>query len=189
MLFVSREGRWRSLNKKIPVVTVTILAVAMMAVSSVAFVQASKVVVPFSYTGGLTSIRSGEVDVQWTPDYSTRIARGTWRLYSYSGPLGIGTYYSEALISITHYDNETLGYTTWNGGGVYRILYNITSGPYGVGTLEGISTQKWDYDFQRTPKNVLFGNATLQHGTGGLRGVRMVYDFNAGVYTGEVILP
>ncbi len=161
-----------------------------MMISLVASVQASKEVIPFTYSSaGSRVLKSGEVSVNWTPDYSMRIARGTWRLFTYNGPLGVGTYYSEAIISITHYDNETVGYTTYHGHGNYRILYNITSGPYGAGTLEGVSVQEWDYDYQRTAKNMIWGNGTFQHGTGDLEGVKMTYTFTLATYTGEITLP
>jgi len=177
------------MNKKFLVLTTFILLATVMATPLVAFVQASKEVIPFTYTFSGALLGSGEGDVNWTPDYSVRIASGTWRKFTYNGPLGKGTYYSEAIISITHYDNETAGYTTYHGHGIYRLLYNITEGHYGAGTVEGISHQEWNYDYQRTPKNLLWGNATLQHGTGELKGVKMVYDFKLGIYTGEIILP
>ena len=177
--------------KKSLVMVLAVLAVFALTTPSIMFAHASKKeVVHFSYTASSGGGTSGEVNVNWTPDWSVRIARGTWRLSNYNGPLGTGTLYSVAIISITHYDNETVGYTTYHGHGNYRYLYTITSGPYGAGTLEGVSIQEWDYDSTRTGiKNSIWGNGTFQHGTGKLEGVRMVYSFKMGTYTGEIILP
>lgn len=177
--------------KKFLMLAIIIFTAILLASPLLAFIEASKKdIVPFAYTvtsSGLLGM--GEVNVTWTPDWSVRIARGTWRLSTYNGPLGTGTLYSEAIISITHYDNETLGYTTYQGHGNYRMLYTITNGPYGAGTLEGISIQEWDYNFQRTPKNMIWGNGTFQHGTGDLDGIKMEYTFTLGTYKGEIILP
>ncbi len=174
--------------KKILILQVA-LFVVILTVPFLGIANAAKEVTLFKYTASGSLISMGEVNVNWTPDWSTRIARGTWRLVNYNGPLGVGTMYSEAIISITHYDNTTVGYTTYYGHGNYRILYTITSGPYGAGTLEGVSTQEWDYNKDRTPKNLIWGNGTFQHGTGDFEGVRMVYSFTLATYTGEIILP
>lgn len=98
--------------------------------------------------------------------------------------------YTEAIISITHYDNETTGYTTYHGHGNYYTIFAITSGPYGAGTLEGVSVQTWDYDNNRNPKSMNWGNATFQSGTGDLKGIKMVYTWTLpGKYVGEIVLP
>ncbi|MGE5638444.1 MAG: hypothetical protein ACM3WQ_07040 [Chloroflexota bacterium] len=180
------------MKKGILVILVALMAVAMLATPLVSIVQAKKEVVPFSYVAGTGAKlwKMGEVDVKWTPDYSDRIARGTWRLFNYSGHLGTGTLSMVAIISITHYDNETVGLTTYHGNGNYRIFYDITSGPYGAGTLEGVEVEYWDYNYQRTPNRIGWGNATFHSGTGGFEGVKMTYTFTTpGSYVGEMILP
>jgi hypothetical protein len=178
-------------TKKCLIIAVAVLAAVVMTIPSIMFVQAKKDVIDISYsvTGVLSTISSGEVEINWTPDWRTRIARGTWRLYSYNGPLGAGTMYTEAIISITHYDNESFGYTTYHGHGNYRTVFTITEGPYGAGTLEGVSVQEWDFNVARTPRNLLWGNGTFHSGSDDLKGVRMVYTFINGVYTGEIISP
>jgi hypothetical protein len=113
--------------------------------------------------------------------------------------LGVGTVHWEAIISITHYDSETLGHTTFHGHGNYREIFTITSRPYGAGTLEGIRVMGWDFDISR-PVNVryhLWGNGTYQHGTGDLEGIRMDYTVDImqvppnriEKHSGEIILP
>lgn len=173
----------------------------MLAPPLISTVQAKKTVLPFSYTQTVPVPIGTEVDVKWTPDYHLRIARGTYRTGAYSGPLGEGTIYWEAIISVTDYDNKTIGYTTYQGHGIYRDTITITSGPYGKGTLEGIRIVEWDFDVARSaPKYLIRGNATYQHGTGDLEGIKMDCVFNIGQYpppnarrvetwSGELILP
>ncbi len=162
-------------------------------------VMAAKTTVPFSYTQTVPVPKATQVEVKWTPDWHTNINRGTYRTSPYTGPLGVGTVYWEAIISITHYDNETLGYTTFHGHGIYRDVFTITSGPYGAGTLEGIRVMEWDFDISR-PTNIryhLWGNGTYQHGTEDLKGLRMDYTVDImqvppnriETYTGEIRVP
>jgi hypothetical protein len=125
-------------------------------------VQAKKTVVAFSYTETLPVSKATNVNVKWTPDWHTNINRGTYRTSSYSGPLGIGTIYYETIISVTHYDNQTTGYTTFSGHGNYREVITITKGPYGAGTIEGIRVMERDFDISRpvSTRYHLWGNAT-----------------------------
>ena len=74
------------MTKKCLIIAVAVLAAVVMTIPSIMFVQAKKDVIDISYsvTGVLSTISSGEVEINWTPDWRTRIARGTWRLYSYN---------------------------------------------------------------------------------------------------------
>lgn len=187
--------------KKILLIAIVVLALTMLAGPFILTAQAAKTIVPFSYTQTIPVPVSTEVDVKWTPDYHLRIARGTYRTGAYSGPLGVGTIYWEAIISITDYENKTVGITTYNGHGIYRDIITITSGPYGKGTVEGIRIVEWDFDIARAvPKYRIWGNVTYQHGTDDLKGIRMDCTFDIGQYpppnakrvenwSGELILP
>ena len=187
------------MKRKVSMILVALMATAMLATPLIGNVQAAKTRVPFSYTQTVPVPKGTQVDVKWTPDWHTNINRGTYRTSSYSGPLGVGTVYWEAIISVTHYDNETLGYTTFQGHGNYREIFTITGGPYGAGTLEGVRVMEWDFDISR-PANVryhLWGNGTYQHGTGDFEGMRMdctidimqVPPNRIETYSGEIILP
>jgi hypothetical protein len=161
--------------------------------------QAAKTIVPFSYTETLPVPKATNVNVTWTPNWQTNINRGTYRTSTYNGPLGTGTIYYEAIISVTHYDNQTTGYTTFSGHGNYKEVITITNGPYGTGTIEGMRVMQWDFDISRpvSTRYHLWGNATYQHGTNGLEGVRMevtsidIYQINPNrisTYKGNLIL-
>lgn len=178
---------------------IAVLALTAFAGSLILPAHAAKTIVPFSYTETIPVPKATNVHVTWTPDWHTNINRGTYRTSTYNGPLGTGTIYYEAIISVTHYDNLTTGYTTFNGHGNYREIITITNGPYGTGTLEGIRIMEWNFDISRpvSTRYHLWGTATYQHGTGDLDGIRMVvsidtYQVNPNrisTYTGSIILP
>ena len=185
--------------KKILLIATAVLALTLVVGPFILPAQATKTIVPFSYTQTIPTPKATNVDVNWTPNWHTNINRGTYRTVSYSGPLGTGTIYYEAIISVTHYDNQTTGYTTFSGHGNYREVITIANGPYGAGTLEGIRVMEWDFDISRpvTTRYHLWGNATYQHGTDDLQGIRMdvtidimqVPPNRIETYTGKIILP
>jgi hypothetical protein len=202
------------LNKKILVVTIILLAAAIIATSFPLTVQAEKTVVPFEALGGegvnylylpadFEKFPPGP-DMDVSDPGGLRIAKGTYRELNGVNPmLGPIATSSEAIISITHRGPETItlpngdvvSVTGW-GHGIYRVQYNVTSGPY-AGTLEGISVAEWSWDLTKNLWVDNWGNTTLHSGTGGLEGVKMNYEWYTkgatvvygGWVKGEIIFP
>jgi hypothetical protein len=202
------------LNKKVFVGIIILLAAAMLTTSYTSTVQAEKTVVTFEVAGGeganylylppdVDKFPPGP-DMDVSDPGGLRIAKGTYRENKGVNPvLGPFVSSSEAIISITHRGLETItlptgevvSVTGW-GHGIYRVQYNVTSGPY-AGTLEGISVATWSWDLTKNLWIDNWGNTTLHSGTGGLEGVKMNYDWytKGATYTysgwvkGEVIFP
>jgi hypothetical protein len=174
----------------------------MMATPLVSKVQAKKTVIPYDYTIIGPPAAETIVDEKFVADGQLRIAKGTYRTYSYDGPLGVGSVYTEAIISITHAeDPETYPYTKFYGNGNYRAILTITSGPYGTGTLEGQMILYWDGDlsmpFGPETHYYYWGDTIYSRGTGDLEGIMIKQTMFSTMlsptlmstqFTGEVIL-
>jgi hypothetical protein len=199
--------------KKVFVAVIVTLAIVMLAASLTSTAQAKKTIVTWESTGGEGAnylYIAPDVKCPPGPDMDVpepgglRIAQGTYREYMFVNPiLGPGASSSEAIISITHYSLETTTFpdgsyfpTTGWGHGIYRVHYNITSGPY-TGTLEGISVATWSWNLAEHLWVDNWGNTTLHSGTGGLEGIRINQEWYTmgstvmygGWLRGEVIFP
>ena len=193
----------KELKKKILVVAVALMFAAMLATPLMATVQAKKTVIPFDYTKVAAPVPETIVDEKYRADGHIRIAKGTYRTYAYDGPLGEGSVYTEAIISITHVeDPEIYPLTKFHGHGNYRSIITITSGPYGTGTLEGVSVLEWDGDlsmpFGPQTYYYVWGDIVYSRGTGDLKGIMMRQTMFTTTLsptlastqvTGEIILP
>jgi hypothetical protein len=177
------------LNKKILATFITLLAVAMLVTPLVGTAQAcghdgrskthggrSKTVVPYENSISLAVV-PGTTEEKWSEDGLVCIRKGTQRIGAYDGPLGVGTMYSDAIISVTKFEIPPgPAGSVGHGGAVYKERYVIESGPFGAGTLEGICVMKWDSNTVDTPKYYDYvGYSTFGHGTGGLAGITLKY--------------
>ena len=184
-------------------IALVLLFVCMMATPLVSKVQAKKTVIPYDYTIIGPPAAETIVDEKFMADGHIRIAKGTYRTYPYDGPLGVGSVYTEAIISITHVeDPEIYPLTKFHGHGNYRSIITITSGPYGTGTLEGVSVLEWDGDlsmpFGPQTYYYVWGDIVYSRGTGDLKGIMMRQTMFTTTLsptlastqvTGEIILP
>jgi hypothetical protein len=183
----------------------------MVATSLTATVQAKKTIVTFEMSAVNTKYVAPdfsifppgpELDIQQEGD-KLRIIQGTYRVLEGVNPiLGPAITYSEAIISVTYFDewgtlpDGRVVPIKGHGNGVYRTWIEITEGPY-KGTLEGIALAEWSWDYRVKPYIENWANATLGSGTGGLEGVRMKYTMYAKGATwlydiriwGEIIFP
>ena len=202
------------MNKNVLVVVIILLAAAMLATALISTVQAKKTIVTFEVAGGegynylyiapdVQKFPPGP-DMDVSEPGGLRIVQGTYReLIGVNPILGPIVTSSEAIISVTHYGVETFTFpngltypTTGWGYGIYRVQYNVTSGPY-AGTLEGITVAEWSWDLTKNPWVDNWGNTTLHSGTGGLEGVKMNYEgytkgttvVYGGWVRGEIIFP
>jgi hypothetical protein len=172
------------MNKKILVTFITLLAVVILATPLIGSAQAcrhsgrSKKVVPYENSISLAVVPDS-TEEKWSEDGHVVIRKGTQRIGAYDGPLGVGTMYSEAIISVTRFTIPPSGTpptSVGRGGAVYKEKYVIESGPYGAGTLEGICVMKWDINTVDTPPHYDYvGYSTFGHGTGGLAGITLKY--------------
>ncbi len=138
--------------------------------------------------------------VKWSDDGLLVIRKGAQREGAYDGPLGVGTLYSETIISVTKFDEYIPGTppaSIGHGFGIYREQYVIDSGPFGAGTLKGITILEWDIQTVNDPKHYEYsGNCVFGHGTGGLAGIKLKYSLTGsivpptpGLQAGIMILP
>lgn len=138
-----------------------------------------KTVLPYENYIALQVVPGSSQD-HWSGDGLTLVRTGTQREGPYDGPLGVGTMYSEALISVTRFSIAPSGTppsAAGTGHAVYREKYVIDSGPYGAGTLEGICIMKWESNTVEEPKFYDFvGYSTFARGTGGLEGIKLQYE-------------
>jgi hypothetical protein len=182
-LQIVRKGG-ETLNKKLLVTFITLLAVAMLATPLIGAAQACrhgarlKKVVPYE-TSISMAVVPGTTEEKWSEDGHVVIRKGTQRTGAYDGPLGVGILYSEAVISVTKFEIPPSGTppsSVGHGGAIYKEKYVIESGPFGAGTLEGICVMKWDINTVNTPQYYDYvGYSTFGHGTGGLAGITLKY--------------
>jgi len=193
-------------NRKILAGLLTLLMVALLVTPFVSSANAcdhgrrSKTVVLYENYISLAPV-PGTTEEKWSQDGTVCIRKGTQRIGEYDGPLGIGTMYSDAIISVTIFEVPPSGTpptSIGHGGAIYKEKYVIESGPFGAGTLEGICVMKWDSNTVDTPKYYDYvGYSTFGHGTGGLAGITLKYEttgsalppYPPGLQQGIMILP
>lgn len=135
------------MNKKILVIA---LAVAVLALPIISIAQASRIKEPYYVEYGVMPVSGPTVEKEVGV---VEIARGSVLAGPYNGPLGVGTMTAELVISKTNTKAEK-GVTT------FKNTLEITSGPYGAFTLEGLTHFKGDEDGV-TGKTVLQGMSEL----------------------------
>ena len=160
-------------------------------------VQAKKTIIPFEYGPVLLQRAPDDVPVQKLSGDEHLIIT-TYQHYEavYDGPLGIGTMYSDLIVTIM--DNPSIN-PVGTGHSTYNYTLEINDGPYGEGTLSGHLNAIIDFDFTVSPPRIdVWGNASLKQGTGDLKGIKMNFDVHGIVIgptealqfqTGEIILP
>jgi hypothetical protein len=188
----------KKLNKKILGAFITLLAVAALVTPLFGTAQAcmhgrkSKTVVPYENSISMAVV-PGTTEEKWSEDGHVVIRKGTQRIGAYDGPLGVGTMYSEAIISVTKFEIPPSGTppsSVGKGGAIYREKYEIESGPYGAGTLEGRCIMKWDINTVDTPKYYDYVSySTFGQGTGGLAGITLKYKTTGSVLPAGAGLP
>ena len=154
----------KNLNKKVLMIAVAVLAVAMLATPLVGNVQACghrqhRTVETFTLTPSFATPSTLTGMEQLVPgtlkfvcDGTIRIARGSVRKFSYDGVLGTGTLYTENIVSITRVSGmmKLAGKdenVTGHGQGIYKWTLEIEDGSYGTGTLMGISRTEIDWNY------------------------------------------
>lgn len=170
--------------KKIGLSFVIIMSIIILSVPTIGMTQAQengnqkKTVSPYENYISLNVIPNTSQD-HWSGDGSTLVRTGTQREGPYNGPLGIGRMYSEAIISVTRFSIAPSGTpptASGEGRAVYKEKYVIETGPYGAGTLEGICVMQWESNTVEEPKFYDFmGYSIFAHGTGGLDGIKLIY--------------
>lgn len=176
------------MNKKVLMLTLTLVAVSMIATPTVSACRWRKprtvetfTTTPFAELPTLTNM---EQVVPSTPKYvcdgTVRIAKGSVRKYDYNGPLGTGTFYLKSIISITKVSGmiELLpGYyenITGHGKGSYKYTLIIDDGPYGTGTLKGVGKLAFDWNFAESPPRYeQWDTAMLKPVTGNLNIIKV----------------
>lgn len=117
-----------------------------------------------------------------------RVASGTFITVAYGseeddrGPLGYGTKYVEAIISVEHSSGEIVTTSMGDspmyvhGFGIYKVKYVIEGGPFGAGTLEGTERMEWKVDLSApNPLNWIYemwSSYSIKQATGDFAGVR-----------------
>ena len=183
--------------------TISILLLSMLASCLIATVAAEKTTVPYQYTLKVSEI-PGTVSEKWSQDGHVDIRTGNQRVGTYNGPLGVGTWYSENVLSISYLDIPpstpfVFAGSVGHGFGIYKATLVINNGPYGSGTLEGVSRFSWDYDLRAgvsTRHYDINGITNLQGGTDDLKGIKLdATTYQNGLNTvgmiqiGEITLP
>ena len=135
------------MNKKILVLA---LAVAMLALPMVRIAQASRIKEPYYVEYGVMPVSGPTVEKEVGVN---EILRGRVMQGPYDGPLGVGTMTAELVISKTNTKAE-------KGVTIFKNTLEITSGPYGAFTLEGLTHFKGDED-GISGKTVLQGMSEL----------------------------
>ena len=180
------SGGGEKMNKKVLMLTVTFILIAMISTSIVGTAQASRTVETFPTTPfeELPTLTNMEQVVPGTPKYvcdgTVRIAKGSVRKYDYKGPLGTGTFYLESIISITKVSGmiELLpGYyenITGHGKGIYKYTLIIDDGPYGTGTLKGVGKLEFEWNYAEIPPRYeQWDTAMLKPVTGNLNIIKV----------------
>jgi hypothetical protein len=183
IVFASNGGE--NLNKKILAGLISLLIVVLLVTPLVSLGSAcgrgrrSNTVVPYENSIALSVIPE-TTEVQWSGDGTVVIRKGTQRVGAYDGPLGVGTMYSEAIVSVTKFEvppSGTPSTSIGHGGAIYKERYVIDSGPFGAGTLEGVCVMKWDINTVDFPQYYDYvGYSTFGHGTSGLAGITLKYE-------------
>ena len=195
----------KTLNRKILTLTIALLAVVALAAPLIGPAQAcrnrgrAKTIVPYEASIVMTVVTQPTF-TKWSDDGLLVIRKGSLREGAYDGPLGNGTLYSENIISITKFDvyiNGTPAASIGHGFGIYREQYVIDSGPYGAGTLTGITIMQWDIQTVDDPKSYTYwAYCVFGQGTGDLAGIKLTYSLTGtiippapGLQSGTLILP
>lgn len=194
------------MNKRILAVVLASLAIVMLIAPLFGTAEAckhsckSKTVVSYENSISLAPI-PGTTEEKWSEDGTVVIRKGTQRIGAYDGPLGLGTMYSEAIISVTKFvvpPSGTPPTSIGQGGAIYKEKYVIESGPFGAGTLEGICIMKWNIDTVNMPQLYDYvGYSIFDHGTDGLSEITLKYEttgsalppYPPGLQQGIMILP
>jgi hypothetical protein len=158
------------MNKKIWMLTVTLLIMSIMATSMFGTVQAckrggkSRTVETFyvdptvdacTLTGTITL---DEGDFKLVKDETVKILWGGIKQSDYQGALGSGTYTRETKISIQDNPLFVDGAKGWS---INKGTLVINNGPFGSGTLKGTSFGKIQYDTSETPFFEMWSTTSL----------------------------
>ena len=201
------------MNKKAILMTVGLLAMAILATSLFGTAQACgrcrlpKTIDVYTRTPGIDP--PTEVILEEIPGDVNKLScnghllirSGTFRTVAYGsesddrGPLGFGTKYVKTIISITHLSGETItppaGETTTmygHGFGIYKVKFVIEGGPYGAGTLEATERAEWEWDLSDpNPRNWRYetwSSYSLKQGTGDFAGVRVDLETYFNIFLG-----
>jgi hypothetical protein len=189
------------MNRKILVIAVAFLAVAVLATPLLGTAKACrwekpKTIDVYTRTPGVDP--PTEVFLEEIPgdlnkilcDGKLQITSGRLATVAYGselddrGPLGFGTKYVKTIIAIQHFSGEMITAPTGetqtmygHGFGIFKVKYVIEGGPYGAGSLSGIERVEWEWDFSDPkPRNWRFekwSSYSLKMGTGDFAGVRV----------------
>ena len=139
------------MKKKILMIFVAVMALAMLATPLVGAAQARRIKEPYYATYGVSPVSPNTVDK--TVGVCT-IRSGGVMQGPYTGPLGIGTMTAELIIA---HENMVTGDRLVN----FKNTLEITSGPYGAFTLEGLTHFKFEGGVWVSGKTVLQGMSEL----------------------------
>jgi hypothetical protein len=187
------------MNRKILVIAVAFLAVAVLATPLLGTAKACrwgkpKTIDVYARTPGvdpptevvLETIKASDI-IKLTSDM--KVASGGLRSVAYGseeddrGPLGYGIKYVKTIISVERYSGEMVNTPMGespmygHGFGIYKVNLVIEGGPYGAGTLEGIERLEWEWDLSDpSPRNwkiEYWSSYSLIKGAGDFAGVRV----------------
>ena len=176
------------MNRKILGITVVLLSAAMLAAPFVgtAFALGKPNKAETFYTTPLVTMpptlilieESIPANIKWVgpvidsypnPDGSFRSSSGAVRTLSYQGALGTGIITMTTIHGLGKYASPTDA----SGAGTYNIVLELTSGNYGIGTLEGMARlTHWDLDSSQMPPYYELWTMSL-HGKGSLQGLNV----------------
>jgi hypothetical protein len=139
------------MNKKLLGSALAFLFLAMLATPMVGTAQASRIKEPYYAEYGVMPVSPPTVHKVVGV---IEITSGSVLQGAYDGPLGIGTMTAELIITVDNTKAE-------KAVTVFRNTLEITSGPYGAFTLEGLTHFKFDKDGLVSGKTVLQGMSEL----------------------------
>jgi hypothetical protein len=148
--FILRRREVKELKKKILVIAFALMFAALLVSPLVGAVQAKRTKEPYYVEYGVMPVSPPTVEKEVGV---VEIARGSVLAGPYNGPLGVGTMTAELVISKTNTKAE-------KGVTIFKNTLEITSGPYGAFTLEGLTHFKGDED-GISGKTVLQGMSEL----------------------------
>ncbi len=168
-------------GKRLVLLLVAFSAIILLNTMFTDVVSAKKTTLPYQDTQPVTEL-AGTVQEKWSQDGHVCIRTGNQRVGAYDGPLGVGTFYSTNIISMTFLEIPPstpfkfgVG-TLATGFGIYNITIVIDSGPYGSGTIQGLNHIYWDMDLRLPASSMhynIWGTLDLHSGTDGLQGIKV----------------
>lgn len=139
------------MKKKALGVFIAVLTLAVLSTTMIGSAQAYRIKEPYYVEYGVSPVAPNTVDKMVGV---CRIRSGSVLQGPYDGPVGVGTMTAELIIRVDNTKNEKT--VT-----IFKNTLEITSGPYGAFTLQGLTHFKYDEDGFVSGKTVLQGMSEL----------------------------